>query len=447
MSNNDASLAIRDAAGNLVSETEVSAIQPQDVLGLNYAVRHGHLFVAVLENSLLAIDMFRGAADGEESLLWNDWFAQVAANQRVRTPGERTNYNPFDQLYPSEYFVADGTNKPVGTLGPVHTHGVVFLKSRELVCVDPLSGETLWSRRDIEPGSELFGDREYIFVAPYRGRSAMVLSALDGSIVGMRTIPPDRWKTDGRLILAWERQGDSSRLRVYDAWEERDLWSESYSRDSRGFLSDSSLAVLEPSGRLQIREWTREIVEVEARLEPEESLRAVYLLSSADQHLLVTDRNAAARGVQPIGGGNSVPLISGRVYAFERSSGKALWQSPAEIEDFGLPLHQPRAAPTLWFLRQQSAVQPARPPIRSSRTIAASILCLDRRDGRTLFAREDVPISQGPFAIEANQAAQSVQLELSTVTVSLEFTGDDVPPEPPMQSELVLSQAEAAGTR
>jgi hypothetical protein len=98
-------------------------------------------------------------------------------------------------------------------------------------------------------------------------------------------------------------------------------------------------------------------------------------------------------------------------------------------------------------LRQQSAVQPARPPIRSSRTIAASILCLDRRDGRTLFAREDVPISQGPFAIEANQAAQSVQLELSTVTVSLEFTGDDVPPEPPMQSELVLSQAEAAGTR
>jgi hypothetical protein len=267
-----------------------------------------------------------------------------------------------------------------------------------------------------------------------------VLSAIDGSIVGLRTIPPDRWRAEGRLILAWENHGEASRLFVYDAWQESDLWSESFARGSRAFLNDSTVAVLEPNGRAQVRRLASETIEVEAQLEREDSLRAVYLLSSADQYLLVTNRDGESRG-----GGPHTPIINGRVYAFSRPSGRMLWQSPAEIENFGLPIHQPASAPCLWFVRQQAPIQNLSRNAIRSRSSRASILCLDRRDGRTVFARDNVATAAGPsFSIVADRENQTVRLLLPTATVSLAFTGDEVPPEPPVQSSQVLRYADVS---
>jgi hypothetical protein len=135
-------------------------------------------------------------------------------------------------------------------------------------------------------------------------------------------------------------------------------------------------------------------------------------------------------------------LINGRVYAFGRPSGESLWQTPAEIEDFGLPIHQPADVPTLWFMRQQPAGQfNSRATIRANR---ASILCLDRRDGRPLLARSDVTLNSSFFAFEADAENQTVRLLLPTATFSLQFTGEEVPPEPPAQSGQVLRHAQPA---
>ena len=51
-------------------------------------------------------------------------------------------------------------------VGAISSRCVCFQRFRNLVAVDPLTGELLWVRHDIPPGSQVFGDDQYIFVLP-----------------------------------------------------------------------------------------------------------------------------------------------------------------------------------------------------------------------------------------------------------------------------------------
>ena len=53
-------------------------------------------------------------------------------------------------------------------VGAISSRCVCFQRFRNLVAVDPLTGELLWVRHDIPPGSQVFGDDQYIFVLPPR---------------------------------------------------------------------------------------------------------------------------------------------------------------------------------------------------------------------------------------------------------------------------------------
>ena len=48
-----------------------------------------------------------------------------------------------------------------------------FQEQQQLRCVDPISGETLWSRTDIPAGCELFGDDEFVLAAERRRSVAL----------------------------------------------------------------------------------------------------------------------------------------------------------------------------------------------------------------------------------------------------------------------------------
>ena len=50
--------------------------------------------------------------------------------------------------------------------GPTTSRIVCFQRLRNLVAVDPLTGETLWVRKDLPQNVEIFGDDEYVFVLP-----------------------------------------------------------------------------------------------------------------------------------------------------------------------------------------------------------------------------------------------------------------------------------------
>ena len=76
--------------------------------------------------------------------------------------------------------------------GSVNARYVSFLRKSSIVVADPLTGDPLWTRQDIPPGSEVFGDEQYLLVLSPGSEEASVYRAADGQLLGMRKVPRPR---------------------------------------------------------------------------------------------------------------------------------------------------------------------------------------------------------------------------------------------------------------
>jgi hypothetical protein len=123
------------------------------------------------------------------------------------------------------------------------------------------------------------------------------------------------------------------------------------------------------------------------------------------------------------------PLISGRVYAFDRTTGEPQWPTPAVIERHGLLLPQPSALPVLVFVRH--VINPTAGGRNRTKT---SLLCLDKRTGRAVFQKDDFAFGTGFFHLEGDRAANIVAVRLPSLAVKLHYTETPIPPEPPLQA-------------
>ncbi len=71
--------------------------------------------------------------------------------------------------------VADQLGRPIGNIGPMTPELACYQRMRSVVAVDPLTGETIWSRNDVEPGSDIFGDDEMLFIVAPNSEEALVV--------------------------------------------------------------------------------------------------------------------------------------------------------------------------------------------------------------------------------------------------------------------------------
>ena len=85
-----------------------------------------------------------------------------------------------------------------------------------MIAVRSLTGETLWTRGDIQPGSEIFGDDEMLFVVEPNSNEAIVLRALDGHELGRRPVPPaaaardQLWAARPELVVGSRKSRDAT---------------------------------------------------------------------------------------------------------------------------------------------------------------------------------------------------------------------------------------------
>ena len=110
----------------------------------------------------------------------------------------------------------------IGNMGPVNFDGVCFQRYRDLHCVDPLTGQVVWIRKNVPFGCDVFGDEELLFVAPPEGGDALVLRALDGQLLGKRHVRPldKRMATIGRDTLEWGALDSNQVVSLRDSWTE-----------------------------------------------------------------------------------------------------------------------------------------------------------------------------------------------------------------------------------
>jgi hypothetical protein len=238
--------------------------------------------------------------------------------------------------------------------------------------------------------------------------------------------------------LSWQPQKDRRVLNLFDPLEGRPDWPErKFAAGARvGMVGEKAVGVMEPGGHFALYSLPDGRTIADLELEAEPSLRDITLLESAGKYFLLTSDSAPDDVVQqpgfPIGGGlrgpgsfqiggdqsrlqsvsPSKPVGTGRLYAFD-GHGKLLWPVPVKIEDQRIVLNQP--ADLTFACRVRDEEQSGR--------YKTSVLCIDKRNGRTAYQAEDYQNNpEDFFQIVGDAKKKTVDLRDWTNTITLTFT-------------------------
>ncbi len=409
---------------------------------LNHARANGHLLVVALGGQVVAIDTLRGRAErfdeAASRVLWThelkDEVLGLPNNQGVHAKPSQSPWGPV------RYFAQDSTGRPLGSMGPVTAHGVCLQRWGEIVCVDPLSGETVWIRKNIPPGCEIFADDEVTIVAPPDGADALVLRTLDGELLARRRVPPreQRMTTIGRTVLSWQMENGKPVMKLEDPWKEHVIWTRSFEAKAKAALvRDEAVGALEPSSDPgDDKPWLfslinladgKPLVDKEPTV-PSKNLANIYVLRTRDQWLLLTTVPPGSglkfRNAMPVPTGLNSLIVNGNLLAFDRATGKLQW-GPIKIAQHGLFFNQPNDSPVLVFVRNLQS-----PGSRDS--FVASIMCIDKRTGRTVYVNESLqfPTPIRNFEVALDPADKLVSLLLPSKTIAMTLTDEPLPAEP-----------------
>jgi hypothetical protein len=393
------------------------------------------LLLVSMGMELLAIDLFQAERNPSAPILWRKQLIRPAPGTNVY----QTHIKVQALKHPwgdSRRVFADQNKHLLGVTGPLTHRGFFHINLRELICADPITGETIWSRANLPHGSDVFGDDELVFVVPPSSKQAQVYSAIDGSDLGTREVDEldYRWATSGRNILAWSQQDATAplTLRLYDAWSGQEIWREEVPPDSKATLvEDDEVAILQSDGRFLIRSLSSDAITMQSQVEAEEGLLSLYVIRSQEQYLLVTNRtvkvepNTPAASIRSIISGSATPLVTGRAYAFDRSSGQSQWPEPTRIDRYGFPVDQPGEMPVLLFLRHYRPSSNRGNPRQHT-----SVLALARHDGRQIMEKGDIPAQTYTYDVIADRSKRTVTVGLPARTITMTLTDQPLQKEP-----------------
>jgi hypothetical protein len=317
-----------------------------------------------------------------------------------------------------------GKQFPVALALVVTDNYVCFEQDRRLVAVDPLTGQTLWTRDGLTADSDLWGDEELVFVAPPGGTSAQVLSGQDGREVGRCEAPrlDRRVLTLGRHILCWEPEGKQSTLRMADPWAKQDLWRFNYASDAQSWLiDDDEIAVFDPKGDFSVVSLETGRPVIQSKLDAVAGLEGIVVLKRSDGYLLVTN---CPKPEPNIFGQSSSPgnlPVCGKAFSIDGKTGQKRWV--ADVPEQCLNIHQPADLPVLTFFRRYQKPIPlpngmgfnAEPPV-------TQVFCLDSRTGAALHQDS---VSQGyddRYELAVQRADKKIEIRATQLTITFKFS-------------------------
>jgi len=439
-------LVLLDASGREFFRAPLEQERPDQYrpAGNAYGVTRGNLAVVSLGRELVAYNTFPVADGATPPILWR---TSLVAN---------LDYDPSgDDIAASSR--RPGTFRPgrsldrgqwIGVIGPVTGRNCVFQDQRRLVCVDAITGEVQWSRTDVPPGCDLIGDDEFIFAAPKDGEEALVFDAVDGRPLGTTKAPQwsEQLATLGRQVVRWSRDDENRRtLSSIELPAGQVAWQLTF---DAGAIVDVDrnrcAAVAEPSGRLTVidLESGRTLVDHEMARHP--SMKELHLLVDSQGLLVAIDRGGRAepdRTVRPFNPLDSA-VMTGQLYYFDRQTGEAKWRRPADVAAQPLLVNQPPDLPIIALaggveFGTRGLAGGGRDRGRGAPKTGATILILDKRTGRTLYADEALPaINAGLCLARVKDGAHEAVLDMGGRTITLQFTSQRRPPEPPAMAEV-----------
>jgi outer membrane protein assembly factor BamB len=348
----------------------------------------GHVMVLSLGHMVFGIDLH----DDRQTLLWE----RSLLGPQGMPPGGQTMIDAKDGSV--HILHRDGWTQRLGQTGPVEPSAVCLHTHDGLTALDPLTGTTLWTRNDVSPRSQIFGDDRYLYLAEMNkegnAASTRVFRAADGvaamDVPDFASVFQQRQRVAGGRILAATTRGRTMHLRLYDIPSGKDLWTKKCPADSLlVHCEDPHLgAVVEPDGSLTAVDMqsAREILKVQVDSKNIEKAQGVALLSDATQYYLVINGPRDPQGkpwggpmpnFQPASGVRCLP-VNGKVYAFDRL-GKIKWTT-LDIPEQMLVLEQSRELPVLVMTSRYNRI--VRNGVNARLINGAALTVLDKRNGK-----------------------------------------------------------------
>ena len=383
-------IAIRSATGKIVQE--VSLNTGRQVFGTQYTVAYakiyGHYMFTFIGREVLAIDLLNESNDPNEAILWRKPILPVNTNSSVSIPlRSRVTTTPWGTR---RYNAVDSSGNKLGLSGDINLNGIVYQQQGDLNCVDPITGETIWIRNGIQTGSEIYTQGNRIIVIAPNSVVATEYSLIDGSEVQQieGITRSERWPIEGFKSLVYQLTGTDIMIGLQDVSNGEMIWQQTYITGLRGQMMGSRLALMQPTGKFEIRDLLTGEPVVQQTLPEEPQMTNLYVIPYADQFLVIPNRSATLRGITIPSIGMKTHLINGNIYALDAGTGEFLWQTPAAVEGWALPMSQSSSSPVMAFIRQ---LKPTSTQNRPSGSIRSEVFCMDKRDGRMLMPPREIP--------------------------------------------------------
>ncbi|HMP07073.1 MAG TPA: PQQ-binding-like beta-propeller repeat protein, partial [Lacipirellulaceae bacterium] len=425
-------------AGSLEADSHALIRQPGDA----YGASRGNLLLLSLGREIVAFNTLPGAS-GASSLLWRVVVDAAMSDRDYGAGGMTRVAPPRPGSHRAPRSAVGG--RWVGVIGPISSAGCVLLDQRRLACIDAVTGEVHWTRTDVPPGSDLFGDDRVVIVTPPAAESGRAYSVLDGRSLGTVSVPPweERLVTRGRRLVVWRQRDGKRELAEIDPVSDETLWSRTFDAEAAVDIDQNQyVAVVEPNGRLIVLDLASNDVVVEQTLPSVTAVNQLHLQVGDDSVVLAIEQPPARnidRRVQPLGGADA-PVIDGLVFAVDRRTGQLRWSRPAEVLQQAMVIDQPANLPFISFagaLRTGSG--------GDSRE-AITLLLLDKGTGRTLYSSDELaPMGAGVCLPRVSDAARhEATVELAGRSLVLRFTDERRPPEPPAMADVESTAAKVS---
>ena len=278
-------------------------------------------------------------------------------------------------------------------------NGVCLLDDRDLIALDPITGQEIWRRSGFEPNSKLFSDSNHVVVWDESKRIGQVINVLDGRLIKATTLAKDvgiAWTANGAKMLfagtlelkpaaetspenPLRNKGDTENkpykedpklirqvIGLYDFLEERFVWQKDFPFKTKACrVENNRLAILRPTGDLEFVSLATGQTELRTpvQLSPLKRRRISGIgVHAANGKYLVHFKNGDSANRVEIRTGletiearylnYNAPMWVGFLSSVDSTTGKNNWKSPVRFEHFQIAQGQPDRCP-LYFLNRR----------------------------------------------------------------------------------------------
>jgi outer membrane protein assembly factor BamB len=387
----------------------------------------GRLLILRIGTELYGITPYSDNGEPRAQLRWT---LDMADGNRLNT---HQLAHPIPGFGAEDLTPLDGFDQPMAQVGPVQAGYLCYRDRGQLVCLDPETGQQLWTRSEVQPQMRCVGNEQSIWLIDDAAGTATELRVTDGAAQGAfrfaDLIPhsaqsdspatsdqPQLLKTrDGHWLFGWPRRDSASprfrQLALLNVRSQQVEWTQTTITARAVFeIGRHWFGVIDENSQLSIRDVRSGAIVAAHHADVPDGIRSAHCITDSQSHILAFSTEPES-GFQAVGEprfGFRAPLVNGSLLAISVHDGSLLWRQSVNGER--LPLDQPRSLPVITLTSRAE---------QAGKT-AHVLRIVDRRYGETLIRRKSVELFPH-FALDPNAALQRVTLRFSRSALRIDY--------------------------